>query len=172
MNAVRLLFGGAIGVRSHDTCLRQCAEECLTYEADDRSTVDEIAEWLEEIAQDIGDHSDSGVESLLKDIIPVKTARKASVGAVAGRYTAASNARPRLPKTSAVAHVGDLLASIRAYNKKVSGTKNDDRKYRRRVPRRSNRVGKRLRQHRHDSAEHVPPSPGIAPTFGRQYVST
>ena len=50
---------------------QQCAEECLTYEAEDRSTVDEIEEWLSEIKDDLGVPG-SGVESLLEDIIPVK----------------------------------------------------------------------------------------------------
>lgn len=62
--------------------LVQVTEECLTYDADERSTIDEIEEWLAEVYEDIQEDSP---ESLLQDIVmltPKNTSKKKGRGKV------------------------------------------------------------------------------------------
>ena len=147
----------------------QCAEECLTYEAEDRSTVDEIAEWLDEIVEDVrGSHSE--FESLLEDIIPVKKAPS---------YEKATfRTRPRSRSNDADSYA--LLESIRAYKKQSGGGKGSPRVAR---PRKKRAFGAQARGKsprpdadktvaRWQKTENsVPSSPRVAPKFAHQYVT-
>ena len=133
--------------------LCQCAEECLTYEAEDRSTIDEIEEWLDDIVEHVG-VPDCGVESLLEDVVPVKRGRKPSVGA--RKLTLDGKpSRANTPKFD------DLLDSIRATR---------DAKNRAKIHRLKKHVRKTRPKKQHDLLDGPSPSPPPrnAPTVSHQ----
>ena len=161
----------------------QCAEECLTYEAEDRSTVDEIEEWLDEIVEDVRG-SDSDFESLLEDIIPVKGApsavKAAPTSSRARRLTKVKlGLQARGKAARARAGSDALLESIRAYNKQSEGGKGSPR-FARPTKKRPFRAQARGKSPRPDADEtvarqqntenSVPPLPEFAPKFARKYV--
>ena len=153
----------------------QCAEECLTYEADDRSTVDEITEWLGEIVEDIRAHA-GGVESLLDDIIPVKPSPlKTSGGTLLGRN---KTARPSKSPSPTKSPHDKLLESIRNHNttrrilrrKRISRRKFNkaDESIPAAKEEPEHTHSERNRGTRHDASATVPPRSGTAPGLARQ----
>ena len=80
--------------------------------------MDEIAEWLDEIVEDVRG-SDSDVESLLEDIVPVKAAPTRLHTRRHQKTTLGTKPRGKSPREDADA----LLESIRTYKKQSLRTK-------------------------------------------------
>lgn len=128
--------------------------------------MDEIAEWLDEIVEDVRG-SDSNVESLLEDIIPVKAV---PTGLHIRRHEEATlrakkrGKSPRLGK-SPRGDADALLESIRAYKKRSGGAT-----ARRNGSGSAARAGLKTTR-RQKAKNNVPPPRPFAPKFARQYVS-